>query len=184
MSIDENVIIDKMKSPKTKEQGLRMMMQTYQSRLYWHIRRLVVTHDDAQDLVQETFIKAYQNFDSFKGKSKLYTWLYRIGTNEALQHLSKMKKMQGTDEDATYYLQNKVADNASYDSEQIDILFQKAIQTLPETQKVVFTTRYYDDIPYDEISKMLDMSVATLKTNYHYAKEKITKFIEENTEEF
>ncbi len=171
-----------MSQSQTSEKGLRAMMDIYQSRLYWHIRRLIVQHDVAQDVLQDTFIKAYQNFAQFKNDSKLYTWLYRIATNEALQQLAKMKKMQKADEDTEQQLQKLVADNVEHDAEEIQILLQKAIQTLPEKQKLVFNIRYYDELPFEEISKILDMSVSTCKTNYHYAKEKIENYIKENHE--
>lgn len=182
MKLTDNEIIVLMSQSQTSEKGLRAMMDIYQSRLYWHIRRLIVQNDVAQDVLQDTFIKAYQNFAQFKNDSKLYTWLYRIATNEALQQLAKMKKMQKADEDAEQKLQKLVADNVEHDAEEIQILLQKAIQTLPEKQKLVFNIRYYDELPFDEISKILDMSVSTCKTNYHYAKEKIENYIKENHE--
>ncbi|KQR95253.1 RNA polymerase subunit sigma [Chryseobacterium sp. Leaf180] len=182
MKIKDADIIALMQNPQTLEKGTRAMMDAYQSRLYWHIRRIVVDADLAQDTLQETFIKAYQNFHQFKNDSQLYTWLYRIATNEALQQINKLKRMQKTDEDADYHLQNLVADNAEKTSDEIQILLQKAIQSLPEKQKLVFTMRYYDDLPYEEISKIVDMSVGTLKTNYHYAKQKVEDFIRENYE--
>ena len=182
MKSKDSEIIELMRNERTYQKGLRSMMDAYQSRLYWHIRRMIVDHDLAQDVLQETFIKAYQNFDKFKEDSLLYTWLYRIATNESLQQLNKLKKMQKTDEEAEYYLQNLVADNAEKDSDEIQILLQKAIQSLPEKQKLVFTMRYYDDLPYEELSKILDMSVGTLKTNYHYAKQKIEEYIKDNYE--
>lgn len=182
MKLTDNEIIVLMSQSQTSEKGLRVMMDIYQSRLYWHIRRLIVQHDVAQDVLQDTFIKAYQNFAQFKNDSKLYTWLYRIATNEALQQLAKMKKMQKADEDTEQQLQKLVADNVEHDAEEIQILLQKAIQTLPEKQKLVFNIRYYDELPFEEISKILDMSVSTCKTNYHYAKEKIENYIKENHE--
>lgn len=175
-------IISLMQDLRTQEKGVRALMDAYQSRLYWHIRRIIVDGDLAQDTLQETFIKAYQNFHQFKNDSQLYTWLYRIATNEALQQINKLKKMQKTDEDPEYYMQNLVADNAQGDAEEIQILLQNAIQSLPEKQKLVFLMRYYDDLPYEEISKIVDMSVGTLKTNYHYAKQKIEEYIKENYE--
>ena len=108
--------------------------------------------------------------------------MYRIATNEGLQQLKKKKKMQKSEQEAEYYLQNLVADNAAHDADEIQILLQKAIQTLPEKQKLVFTMRYYDEIPYEEMSTILDMSVGTLKTNYHYAKQKIEDYITNNYE--
>ena len=180
MKIKETEIIELMSSEKSRDSGVRLMMDAYQSRLYWHIRRLIVDHDLAQDVLQDTFIKAYQNFHQFKQDSQLYTLLYRIATNESLQQLNKIKKMQKTDQDAEIYLQNLVAENVETEAEEIQILLQKAIQTLPEKQKLVFTMRYYEDLPYEEISKILDMSVGTLKTNYHYAKQKVESYVKEN----
>ena len=182
MKLKDEEIVNLLTAPQTVEKGLRAMMDAYQSRLYWHIRRLIVDHDGAQDVLQDTFIKAYQNIHQFKSDSKLYTWLYRIATNEALQQLAKLKKMQKKDEDAEYYMQNLVAQNAEHDAEEIQVLLQKAIQTLPEKQKLVFNIRYYDELPFEEISNILEMSVSTCKTNYHYAKEKIENYIRENYE--
>lgn len=183
MKVQDAQIVAMMKEQRTQEKGIRAMMDAYQSRLYWHIRRLIVDHDQAQDVLQDTFIKAYQNFHQFKQDSQLYTWLYRIATNEALQQINKAKRMQKTDEDPEYHLMNLVADNNTTEGDEIQLLLQKAIQTLPEKQKLVFTMRYYDDLPYEEISKIVDMSVGTLKTNYHYAKQKIEDYIKQNYEE-
>lgn len=180
MKIQESEIIEWMSSDRTREKGVRLMMDAYQSRLYWHIRRLIVDHDLAQDVLQDTFIKAYQNFHQFKQDSQLYTWLYRIATNEALQQLNKMKKMQKSEEGSEYHLQNLVAESVGAEADEIQILLQKAIHTLPEKQKLVFTLRYYDELPYEEISKIVDMSVGTLKTNYHYAKQKVEEYIKLN----
>ena len=180
MKIQEAEIIELMSSEKSREKGVRLMMDAYQSRLYWHIRRFVVDHDLAQDILQDTFIKAYQNFHQFKQESQLYTWLYRIATNESLQQLNKMKKMQKSDDDATNYLQNLVADNVQPSADEIQVLLQKAINTLPDKQKLVFNMRYYEDLPYEEISLILEMSVGTLKTNYHYAKQKVEDYIKQN----
>lgn len=180
MKIKESEIIELMSSDKTREKGVSMMMDAYQSRLYWHIRRFVVDHDLSQDILQDTFIKAYQNFHQFKQESQLYTWLYRIATNESLQQLNKLKKIQKSDEEATGHLQNLVAENVAPDADEIQVLLQKAIQSLPEKQKLVFNMRYYEDLPYEDISKILDMSVGTLKTNYHYAKQKVEDYIKQN----
>ena len=177
MKLKDEEIILLMSKASTSEKGLRLLMNTYQSRLYWHIRRLIMQHDVAQDILQITFIKAYQNFNQFKQDSQLYTWLYRIATNEALQQLAKIKKMQKTDDEAEKHLQNLVTENADYEAEEIQIVLQQAIQTLPEKQKLVFNIRYYDERPFEEISKILSMSVSTCKTNYHYAKQKIEQYI-------
>ena len=135
MKITDAEIIAMMQEERSQEKGLRVLMDTYQSRLYWHIRRMIVDHDLAQDVLQDTFIKVYQNFHQFKQESKLYTWLYRIATNEALQQLNKLKRMNRTDEDPEYHLVNMVADNISAEADEIQVLLQKAIQTLPQKQK-------------------------------------------------
>ena len=180
MKIQEAEIIELMSSEKSREKGVRLMMDAYQSRLYWHIRRFVVDHDLAQDILQDTFIKAYQNFHQFKQESQLYTWLYRIATNESLQQLNKMKKMQKSDEEVGNHLQNLVADNVQPSADEIQVLLQKAINTLPDKQKLVFKMRYYDDLPYEDISQILEMSVGTCKTNYHYAKQKVEDYLKQN----
>ncbi|MCJ8497417.1 sigma-70 family RNA polymerase sigma factor [Chryseobacterium salipaludis] len=180
MKSQEAEIIKLMSSGKTREQGVRQMMDAYQSRLYWHIRRFIVDDDLSKDVLQDTFIKAYQNFHQFRQDSQLYTWLYRIATNESLQQLNKMKRMRRSDEETTQHLQNLVAENAQPNADEIQLLLQKAIQTLPDKQKLVFNMRYYEDLPYEEMSQILDMSVGTLKTNYHYAKQKVEEYIKQN----
>lgn len=180
MKIKDQEIIGLMQQEHSKSKGLKMLMDAYQSRLYWHIRRLMNDHEMAQDVLQDTFIKVFQNFHQFKQDSQLYTWLYRIATNEALQQINKNKRLQKTDEEAEYHLQNLKADEFENDADELQILLEKAIQSLPEKQKLVFTMRYYDDLPYEQLSKILEMSVGTLKTNYHYAKQKIEEYIKEN----
>lgn len=184
MKSQDAEIIMMMSENGTREKGIRRMMDAYQSRLYWHIRRFVIDHEAAQDVLQDTFIKAYQNFNQFKQGSQLYTWLYRIATNEALQQINKMKKMQKPGpEESEAHLQSIVAENVSADADEIQALLQKAIQTLPEKQRLVFNMRYYDELPYEEMSSILDMSVGTLKTNYHYAKQKVEDYIKQNYED-
>jgi len=183
MEVDESLIIEAMKSEKSRDNGLKMMMDAYQNRLYWHIKRIVIRHDETQDLLQNCFIKAYRNFDKFRGESRLYTWLYRIATNETLQYLDKRKKMQIADNDSEVYLQNVSDKNINHNPNNIENILQKAIQTLPEKQRMVFNLRYYDDFSYEKISEILDISVGSLKTSYHYAKEKVTKYLTENIDE-
>lgn len=177
--IDEEILA-LMLHQRSHEKGLRLMMDTYQSRLYWHVKRLMNDHALAQDILQDTFIKAYHNIEKFKKESQLYTWLYRIATNESLQQLNKMKKLQKADENAEYHLMNLVAESNENSSNEILEILEKAIQTLPEKQKLVFMMRYYDELSYEDISQIVDMSVGTLKTNYHYAKQKIEDYIKTN----
>lgn len=180
MNIKEQEIILLMRGASTQESGMRLMMTEYQSRLYWHIRRIILDDDEARDVLQEVFIKAYQNFGNFKEESRLYTWLYKIASNEALQALAKIQKMPkevGQMEREKGSMNEKNAD-------EIQDLLRKAIEELPEKQRMVFSLRYYEDLPYEEMSEILGMSVGTLKTNYHYAKQKIEQYIIEHAEEF
>ena len=166
MKIKDEEIISLMKNEITQERGMKMMMKEYQSRLYWHIRRLISDDDTAKDILQETFIKAYQNFFQFKKDLKKNVKLQRIG------------------EDVEVYLEKEMVNEGIKNADEIQDLLLDAIQKLPEKQKLVFSMRYYDDLPYEEISKIVDMSVSTLKTNYHYAKEKIEQYILKNSEDF
>lgn len=182
MKVKEEEIVLLMSRRETQEKGMKMIMDTYQSRLYWYIRRIITDEDLAKDVLQEVFIKAYQNFSQFKKESKLYTWLYRIASNEALQQLNKQNKMPKV-EDAEEYLAGQMASENISESE-AQRLLTEAIQNLPEKQKMVFSLRYYEEMPYEEMSKVLDMSVGTLKTNYHYAREKVEQYILERKEDF
>lgn len=182
MKVKEEEIVLLMSRRETQEKGMKMIMDTYQSRLYWYIRRIITDEDLAKDILQEVFIKAYQNFSQFKKESKLYTWLYRIASNEALQQLNKQNKMPKV-KDAEEYLAGQMA-SENINKSEVQRLLTEAIQSLPEKQKMVFSLRYYEEMPYEEMSKVLDMSVGTLKTNYHYAREKVEQYILERKEDF
>lgn len=173
-------ILSLIREPLTKEKGFRVMMDTYKERIYWHIRRLVVSHEDAEDILQETFINAYRFIGSFNGKSKIYTWLYRIATNECIRVLRNRKKMEHNIVELTDKLIVKTGETDMESGEEILVKFQNAILRLPEKQRLVFTLRYYDDLPYEEISYILKTSVNALKTNYHYAQEKIKQHLLKN----
>ncbi|MCE5347529.1 MAG: RNA polymerase sigma factor [Bacteroidales bacterium] len=147
------------------------MMDTYKERIYWHIRRLVVSHEDAEDILQETFINAYRFAGSFNGESRIYTWLYRIATNECIGLFRKNKNNRM--EELTDKVVGRLTGNDLENSEEIQVRFQEAILKLPEKQRIVFNLRYYDDLSYEEISLIMNTSVSALKTNYHYAQEKI-----------
>lgn len=180
MKHTEAEIVAMLQDKRSQNDGLRVLMDAYQDPLYWHIRRMLVDHSLAEDVLQETFIKAYQKIHLFKEKSKLYTWLYRIATNEALQELRKIKSRKITDDEVSNYLINQVAENTTKNADEIQILLNKAIQTLPEKQKLIFNLRYFDDLPYDEVAEIAEISVGTSKTNYHYAKKKIEEYIKLN----
>lgn len=170
-------IIAMMKDPASRDKGFLQLMDTYKKPVYWHIRRLVVSHEDAEDILQETFIKVYRFADSFKGDSRLFTWIYRIATNECSQHFRKNKNWLNKAESITDQM---VRDFSQSDTENSDLMlvkFQQAILSLPEKQRVAFNLRYYDELSYEEISQITGASVNTLKTNYHYAVEKVRQFL-------
>lgn len=152
-------------------------MRTYNKRLYWHVRKIVICHDDADDVVQNTFIKAWEALPNFRGDSQLYTWLYRIATNEVLSFLKKKKKhlFQSIDS-VSFELESKV-DSSYFTGTEIEKKLQKAILTLPTKQRLVFNMKYFDELKYDEISEILGTSVGALKANYHHAKQKIEKYL-------
>ncbi len=173
----DEYILSLMREPITKDKGFKVMMDTYKERIYWHIRRLVVSHEDAEDILQETFINAYRFIGSFNGKSKIYTWLYRIATNESIRILRNRKKMKQNIKELTENLSSKITITDMESGDEILVRFQNAIQQLPEKQRLVFIIRYYDDLPYEEICYILNTSVNALKTNYHLAQEKIKQYM-------
>ncbi len=176
--ITDEQIFAKWDVEATKEEAFKLIITTYQEKLYWHIRRMVHFHDDADDVVQNTFIKVWKNLDKFKRQSKLYTWLYRIATNESLTFLQKKKK-KGTValETDDYDLSAELKADPYFEGDDIQIKLQQAIESLPEKQKVVFTLRYYEEMKYDDMSQVLDTSVGALKASYHHAVKKIEKFL-------
>jgi len=176
MHLDDITLIQQFKQPDLKEKAFTAIVKKYQEKLYWHIRRLVITHDDANDVMQNLFIKVWNGLNNFREDSKLYTWLYRIATNECLTFLDKQKKKSVIDiteiEDS---LSNKIKAENNFNANQLEWKLQLAIQQLPEKQRAVFTLRYYDEMPYEEMSKVLDTSVGALKASFHHAVKKIEK---------
>lgn len=161
------------------ERGFKMLMDAFQEPMYNYIRRLVVSHEDAEDVLQEVFIRVFRHLEQFREESSLSTWIYRIATNESLRLLNS-RKDEGviSAEDVQEELLDKLkaSDYIDYENE-LAVKFQEAILSLPEKQRLVFNLRYYDELEYDEIARVLDSKVDTLKVNYHYAKEKIKDFI-------
>ena len=160
------------------EGGMRLLMKTHQNMLYQHIRRMVENHVDTDDILQNVFIKAYRAIDRFEGKSKLSTWLYRIATNETLTFLKKNKIGSGG-----IYNEEQIGllrADTEVDGNEITSLLNKAIKILPEKQKLVFTMRYYDEMTYDQISKVLNVSVGGLKASFHHAVKKVEAYVKEN----
>ncbi len=178
--IAEETLVQDLQHPETRSRAFEVLVDTYKQRLYWHIRRIVLNHDDADDVLQNTFIKVYKNIEGFKGESKLYSWMYRIATNEALTLLkSNTRKLDiGPGELQDRMLGNLKAD-VYFEGDAIQLKLQKAIATLPEKQKLVFNMKYFDELKYTEISEILETSVGGLKASYHLAVKKIEAYLKE-----
>ncbi|MDE3234932.1 MAG: RNA polymerase sigma factor [Bacteroidota bacterium] len=178
MQTDDKVLLHQFKEAATKERAFTSIIKKYQEKLYWHVRRMVVDHDDANDVLQNTFIKVWNGLENFREDSQLYTWLYRIATNESLTFLEQQKKKSAISLDEVESgLSNKVKASENFDVNKLEWKLQLAIQQLPEKQRLVFNLRYYDEMPYEEMSRILETSEGALKASYHHAAKKIEEFI-------
>lgn len=164
---------------KTKEKAFIAIINKYKEKLYWHIRRLVVVHSDADDVLQNVFIKMWKGLDHFRGESRLYTWLYRIACNESITHLQKIKKTRAIEvsDPGQAWLEDRVKADEYFDPLRLEWKLQLAIQSLPEQQKLVFSLRYFDEMPYSEMSEVLGVTVGALKASYHHAAKKIEDYL-------
>lgn len=178
---EEKEFIQQLLDPRTQNEAFQSLILEYQRPLYNHIRNIVLNHDDTDDILQNTFIKIFQNLKNFKGESKLFSWMYRIATNEALNFLKQKSKMSGV---ASEIIQNKVLDNLEadvfFDGDEIQLKLQKAIALLPEKQQLVFKMKYFEELKYEQISEILGTSVGGLKASYHIAVKKIEAFVTTN----
>lgn len=176
--IEDKELLDKFRDENTRHYAFNLIVKKYQKRVYYHIRRLVIDHDDADDVTQNTFIKAWKGLDNFKEDSQLFTWLYRIATNESITFLnSKRKRFFIPIGDVEHELSNKLESDPHFSGDKIQLKLQKAILTLPEKQRIVFNMKYYEDMKYEEISEVLGTSVGALKASYHHAVKKIEEFM-------
>ena len=174
MKYDEKRITEKLSDPKTQRQAFGMLVNQYSETLYWKIRRIVLTHDDANDVLQNAFLKAWSNIDDFQNKSKISTWLYRIAINEALDFVRREKNKISADEDIS--VANRLMADDYFDGDEAQALLQEAISLLPDVQRTVFTLRYYENMRYSEMSKVLNTSEGALKASYHIAVQKISDY--------
>jgi RNA polymerase sigma-70 factor (ECF subfamily) len=166
------------KEPGNREKAYTSIIRKYQEKLYWHIRRMVVDHDDANDVLQNVFIRVWNGLENFREDSQLYTWLYRIATNECLTFLESQKKRSAVSlSDVESGLSNKIKADRYFDANKLEWKLQLAIQVLPEKQRLVFSLRYYDEMPYEEMSRVLETSEGALKASYHHAVKKIEEYI-------
>ncbi len=172
--IEEIILIQQLKNKQTQDKAFRELMSLYKERLYWHIRKIVISHDDTDDVLQNTFVKVYRNISNFKGDSKLYSWMYRIATNEAITFINKRAKDRKVDlNEMQYQMAENLHADVYFDGNEIQIQLQKAIASLPQKQQLVFNMKYFDDMKYKDISEILDTSVGALKASYHHAVKKI-----------
>jgi len=178
---EEKLFIETLINPKTQNTAFKELVQRYQKPLYYHIRNIVLNHDDADDVLQNTFIKVFSNIGNFKGYSKLYSWMFRIATNESLTFIEQRAKKQGI---SNIEVQQKAILNLEsdvyFEGNEIQLQLQKAIATLPEKQQLVFKMKYFEEMKYENISEILDTSVGGLKANYHHAVKKIEEYLKNN----
>lgn len=176
--LEDKELLLQFKEPATRERAFTAIIKKYQEKLYWHIRRLVVDHEDANDVLQNMFIKSWKGLDNFREDSQLYTWMYRIATNESLTFLEQRKKrttVSFSNEDNG--LSNRLKAEKNFDGNKAEWKLQLAMQELPEKQRAVFNLRYYDEMPYEEMSRVLETSEGALKASYHHAVKKIEDYI-------
>lgn len=179
--ISEETLVQQLKQKETQSQSFEVLINIYKERLYWHIRRIVLNHDDADDVLQNTFIKVFKNIEGFKGDSKLYSWMYRIATNEALTFLkSKSRKLGLSDIELQDRMIGNLEADVYFEGDEIQLKLQKAIAALPEKQKLVFNMKYFQELKYEEISEILETSVGGLKASYHLAVKKIEASLKES----
>lgn len=178
---EEKEFIQELLDPKTQNEAFQKLLHTYQRPLYHHIRNIVLNHDDTDDVLQNTFIKIFQNLKNFKGESKLFSWMYRIATNESLTFIKqKARKLKvSTEELNTKSIDNLVSD-VYFEGDEIQLKLQKAISLLPTKQQLVFKMKYFEELKYEEIAAILDTSVGALKASYHHAVKKIEAYVTSN----
>jgi len=181
VEIQQAQLLEMLKDPNQREKGFRWLMKQYGEKLYWHIRRIVIGHDDAEDALQETCIKIFNSIDSYRGEGKLSTWIYSIATREAITMLRRQTRIFQSIDSLETALSNRLEAETPLDTNATEVLFQKALLTLPTQQRIAFNLRYYDELSYEEIANITGKNVGTLKTNYHFATEKIKKYIKVHT---
>jgi len=176
--LEDKELVQKFLNPDSRNFAYNQLVRKYQQKVYWHIRKMVIDHDDADDLTQETFIKIWKNLENFRQESQLYTWIYRIATNECLNFLSsKRRKFFLPLNDVAAELAEKIDATPTLEGDEIQKKLQKALLRLPDKQRLVFNMRYYDDLTYEQISDILGTSVGALKASYHLAAKKIEEFL-------
>ncbi len=178
---NEKVFIETLLNPKTQQAAFNQLVFQYQKPLYNHVRNIVLNHDDADDVLQNTFIKVFRNLSKFKGESKLFSWIYRIATNEALTFLQQKTKLhQSSSEEYLQKQTEKLQADVYFEGDEIQLKLQQAIAQLPEKQQLVFKMKYFEEIKYEDLSEILDTSVGALKASYHHAVKKIEEYLKKD----
>lgn len=175
---EDEILVARLLDESTLQVAFSELVNKYSEPLYWQIRKIVLTHDDANDVLQNTFIKIWSSIANFRGESKLSTWLYRIAINESISFLNKQRAQNKTSlDDVDNFLLNRLENDIYFDGDEAQLKLQKAILTLPEKQRIVFNMKYFDEMKYEEISDILETSVGALKASYHHAVKKIEDFL-------
>lgn len=176
--VEDSEILQKFSQEKTRNEAFNLLLNKYQQKIYWHIRRLVLNHDDTDDLVQDVFIKVWKNLEKFRSDSQLYTWIYRIATNESITFLNKKKQQNNTPMDeVSAELAENLVESSYFNGDKVQLKLQKALLTLPEKQRLIFNMKYFDELKYEEISEITGTSVGALKASFHIAVKKIETFM-------
>ncbi|HQX44342.1 MAG TPA: RNA polymerase sigma factor [Saprospiraceae bacterium] len=183
---DDEIILGLIKNSGSLEKGFRALMEKYQEKLYWNIRRMVLNHDDADDVLQNTFIKVYRNIEQFEQKSSLFTWLYRIATNETLSFIERNKKWKhdNLEDQSEHPAILALKSDPYFDGDEISLRLEAAVLTLPDKQRQVFQMRYYEVMTYKEIAEILDTSEGALKASFHHAVKKIEEYVKSKEDSF
>lgn len=176
--IDDNELVSLLSDPVTRTEGFSALVRQYSEPLYWKIRHVVLNHEDANDVLQNTFIKAWKSLDMFQGKSSMSTWLYRIAINEALDFVRRQKAAESVSADEDLSVANRLMADEYFDGDRTEALLHEAVSKLPAVQRTVFTMKYFDEMKYSEMSKVLNTSEGALKASYHLAVKKITEYFQ------
>lgn len=178
MQYTEDEIVEQLRDPARQRDAFARVVNLYGEKLYWQIRKMVLNHDDANDLLQNTFLKAWTNIDYFRGEAKLSTWLYKIAVNECITFLNRQRNINNVSiDDTDVFLLERLKGDDYFDGDEAQMKLQKAILTLPEKQRLVFTMKYFDEMKYEDMSEILGTSVGALKASYHYAVKKVEEFL-------
>ena len=177
MILSDSELVEMLREPRTRREGFAVLVKQYSEKLYWKVRRIVLSHEDANDVLQNVFIKVWNNLQNFQGKSSLSTWLYRIAINESLDFLRKQKLADKVSADEDVSVASRLMSDEYFDGDEVQARLQEAVARLPEVQRMVFNLKYFEEMKYSEISQILNTSEGALKASYHLAVKKITEYL-------